>query len=54
MATSGNYAIRSGKHRLYSNTCIYIHDGGRVTDVVTRTYAGTARLSVRSPARRPT
>ncbi|MET8288958.1 hypothetical protein ACGFWD_10035 [Streptomyces sp. NPDC048448] len=44
LATSGNYAIRSGKHRLYPNTYIYIYDGGRVTDVVTRRYASTACL----------
>ncbi|WP_427921445.1 hypothetical protein [Streptomyces sp. cg40] len=39
LTKSGNYAIRSGKHRLMPNHYIYIYDGGKVTNVYTRKYA---------------
>ncbi|MBB1260604.1 hypothetical protein [Streptomyces alkaliterrae] len=39
LTTSGNYAIRSGKYRLMPNHHIYIYDGGKVTNVLTRKYA---------------
>ncbi|MEV3871086.1 hypothetical protein [Streptomyces sp. NPDC049906] len=39
LTKSGNYAIRSGKHRLMPNHHIYLYDGGRVTNVYTRKYA---------------
>lgn len=38
LTKSGNYAIRSGKHRLMPNHHIYIYDGGQVTNVYTRKY----------------
>ncbi|WP_286254907.1 hypothetical protein [Streptomyces graminofaciens] len=44
MTKSGNYTIRSGKHRLFPNNFIYIYDGGQVTKVYTRKHAGTACL----------
>ncbi|MGJ5826465.1 hypothetical protein [Streptomyces ossamyceticus] len=44
MTKSGNWTIRSGKHRLYPNHFIYIYDGGKVTKVYTRKHAGTACL----------
>ncbi|MEU9293814.1 hypothetical protein [Streptomyces sp. NPDC048266] len=40
MTTSGNWTIRSGKHRLMPNHHIYIYDGGQVTNVYTRKYVG--------------
>ncbi|NJP50132.1 hypothetical protein HCJ93_08615 [Streptomyces sp. SBST2-5] len=39
LTKSGNYTIRSGKHRLMPNHHIYIYDGGKVTNVYTRKYA---------------
>ncbi|WP_455358361.1 hypothetical protein [Streptomyces sp. SYSU K21746] len=44
LTTSGNYAIRSGKHRLFPNHHIYIYDGGKVTNVYTRKYANVSCL----------
>lgn len=44
MTKSGNYTIRSGKHRLYPNHFIYIYDGGQVTKVYTRKHGSTACL----------
>ncbi|MBW1598656.1 hypothetical protein [Streptomyces sp. JJ38] len=44
LTTSGNYAIRSGKHRLMPNHHIYIYDGGKVTNVYTRSYASASCL----------
>ncbi|MET9803390.1 hypothetical protein [Streptomyces sp. NPDC006368] len=44
LTTSGNYTIRSGKHRLMPNHHIYIYDGGRVTNVYTRSYNSAACL----------
>ncbi|MFF8831278.1 hypothetical protein [Streptomyces sp. NPDC015131] len=44
LTTSGNYTIRSGKHRLMPNHHIYIYDGGRVTNVYTRSYSNVACL----------
>ncbi|MFJ6947375.1 hypothetical protein ACISU4_22460 [Streptomyces wuyuanensis] len=44
LTTSGNYAIRSGKHRLMPNHHIYIYDGGRVTNVYSRSYSNVACL----------
>ena len=44
LTTSGNYTIRSGKHRLFPNHHIYIYDGGKVTNVYTRKYASVACL----------
>ncbi|MFE3071801.1 hypothetical protein [Streptomyces sp. NPDC059247] len=40
MTKSGNWTIRSGKHRLMPNHHIYIYNGGRVTNVYTRKYVG--------------
>lgn len=44
LTTSGNYTIRSGKHRLMPNHHIYIYDGGKVKNVYTRTYANASCL----------
>lgn len=44
LTKSGNYTIRSGKHRLMPNHHIYIYDGGKVTNVYTRKYANAACL----------
>ncbi|MFJ2818249.1 hypothetical protein [Streptomyces sp. NPDC087294] len=44
LTKSGNYTIRSGKHRLYPNNYIYIYDGGKVTNVYKRSYASVACL----------
>ncbi|MFE9648053.1 hypothetical protein ACFYO0_28855 [Streptomyces sp. NPDC006365] len=44
LTKSGNYTIRSGKHRLMPNHHIYIYDGGRVTNVYKRKYANAACL----------
>ncbi|RDG39325.1 hypothetical protein [Streptomyces corynorhini] len=44
LTTSGNYTIRSGKHRLMPNHHIYIYDGGDVTNVYTRKYANASCL----------
>ncbi|MEV4877475.1 hypothetical protein [Streptomyces cyaneofuscatus] len=40
MTKSGNWTIRSGKHRLMPNHHIYIYNGGKVTNVYTRKYVG--------------
>ncbi|MGW5210285.1 hypothetical protein ACWEQO_03430 [Streptomyces sp. NPDC004051] len=40
LTKSGNWTIRSGKHRLMPNHHIYIHNGGKVTNVYTRKYVG--------------
>jgi hypothetical protein len=39
LSQNGNWAIRSGEHRLMPNHYIYIYDGGRVTDVYRAKYA---------------
>ena len=44
LTTSGNYAIRSGTHRLMPNHYIYIYDGGKVTNVYERKYANALCL----------
>ncbi|MEV5508229.1 hypothetical protein [Streptomyces orinoci] len=44
LTTSGNWEIRSGTHRLMPNHYIYIYDGGRVTNVYTRSYANALCL----------
>ncbi|MEU7569404.1 hypothetical protein [Streptomyces fradiae] len=44
LTKSGNYTIRSGKHRLMPNHHIYIYDGGKVTNVYTRKYASASCL----------
>ncbi|MDN3297613.1 hypothetical protein QWM81_26965 [Streptomyces ficellus] len=44
LTTSGNYTIRSGKHRLMPNHHIYIYDGGQVTNVYTRSYSSVSCL----------
>ncbi|MGW1034896.1 hypothetical protein ACWD4Z_22205 [Streptomyces antibioticus] len=44
LTKSGNYTIRSGKHRLFPNNYIYIYDGGKVTNVYKRSYASVACL----------
>ncbi|MER7107932.1 hypothetical protein [Streptomyces sp. NPDC000229] len=44
LTQSGNYTIRSGKHRMFPNHHIYIYDGGKVTNVYTRKYANVACL----------
>ncbi|MBT2487462.1 hypothetical protein J7E96_02680 [Streptomyces sp. ISL-96] len=44
LTKSGNYTIRSGKHRLMPNHHIYIYDGGKVTNVYTRKYANASCL----------
>ncbi|MET7787307.1 hypothetical protein ACFYSJ_35180 [Streptomyces sp. NPDC005248] len=44
LTTSGNYSIRSGKHRLMPNHYIYIYNGGKVTNVYKRKYANAACL----------
>ncbi|MER6694180.1 hypothetical protein [Streptomyces minutiscleroticus] len=44
LTKSGNYTIRSGKHRLMPNHYIYIYDGGKVTNVYKRKYANVTCL----------
>jgi hypothetical protein len=44
MTQTGNYSISSGSHRQMPNHCIYIYNGGRVTNVYERTYAGARCL----------
>ncbi|MCQ0022461.1 hypothetical protein M4914_05475 [Streptomyces somaliensis DSM 40738] len=44
LTKSGNYTIRSGKHRLMPNHHIYIYDGGKVANVYTRKYASASCL----------
>lgn len=44
LTQSGNWTIRSGKHRLMPNHHIYIYNGGKVTNVYTRKYANVACL----------
>jgi hypothetical protein len=36
VTTSGNWSIISGKRRLMPNHCIYIYNGGKVTNVCKR------------------
>ncbi|MGW4271461.1 hypothetical protein ACWEGQ_03655 [Streptomyces seoulensis] len=44
LTTSGNYTIRSGKHRQAPSHHIYIYDGGQVTDVYKAESASLACL----------
>lgn len=44
LTKSGNWTIRSGKHRLMPNHHIYIYNGGKVTNVYTRKYANVSCL----------
>ncbi|EKX63265.1 hypothetical protein PV416_31435 [Streptomyces ipomoeae] len=44
LTKSGNWTIRSGKHRQMPNHHIYIYDGGKVSTVYTRKYANAKCL----------